>query len=171
MDWNLEIFRPKEYLESVYSIDFDRLKEKGITAIIMDMDETLLPREMLDITPVLFSFIQDLREKGFNICLVSNSMHPERVDYVSKTLKLPSITMAAKPFPFAFDKALKLLNAKRKDAVIIGDQLFMDVLGGTLAGIYTILVRPMTSEKFWLRQWMRRAEEFVLEKLGLDYLA
>ncbi|HTY13836.1 MAG TPA: YqeG family HAD IIIA-type phosphatase [Candidatus Omnitrophota bacterium] len=167
MDLNFEIFRPKEYLESVYSIDFDRLKAKGIKAVIMDMDETLLPREMLDITPVLFSFIQDLRDRGFNLCLVSNSVHQERVDYVSRTLKLPSITMAAKPFPFAFDKALRLLGARRDQAVIIGDQLFMDIFGGNLAGIYTILVKPMTPEKFWLRQWMRKAEGYVLEKLGL----
>ena len=168
MDLNLEILRPREYLDSIYSIDFDRLKDRGISSIIMDMDETLLPREMLDITPVLFSFIQELREKGFNICLLSNSVHPERVDYVSRTLRLPSITMAAKPFPFAFDKALKLLKARKEEAVVIGDQLFMDTLGGNWAGIYTILVKPMSPEKFWLRQWMRTAEHFVLQNLNLE---
>lgn len=168
MALNLEILRPREYLDSIYQIDFDRLKSRGIGAIIMDMDETLLPREMIDITPVLFSFIQELREIGFGICLVSNSAHPERVDYVSRTLRIPSITMAAKPLPFAFDKALHMLKAKREEAVVIGDQLFMDVLGGNLAGIYTILVRPMSKEKFWLRQWMRVAEKLALEQLSLE---
>lgn len=166
MDLNLEIFRPREYLNSIYSIDFDKLKSKGIKAILMDMDETLLPREMLDISPVLFSFIAELREKGFNICLVSNSIHPERIDYVSKTLKLPSITMAAKPLPFAFEKALKILGAKKSEAVVIGDQLFMDILGGNLSGIYTILVTPMSAEKMWIRQLMRTAEKYVLQRLG-----
>jgi hypothetical protein len=168
MDLNLEIFRPREYLNSIYLIDFDKLKSKGIRAILMDIDETLLPREMLDISPVLFSFIAELREKGFNICLVSNSIHPERIDYVSKTLKLPSITLAAKPFPFAFEKALKLLGAKKSEAVVIGDQLFMDILGGNLTGIYTILVKPMSAERFWLRQLMRTGEKYVLHKLGLE---
>jgi predicted HAD superfamily phosphohydrolase YqeG len=44
----------------------------------------------------------------------------------------------------------------------------MDVLGGNLAGIYTILVKPMSREKFWLRKWMRAGERFVLEKLNLE---
>ncbi|MFA4967815.1 MAG: YqeG family HAD IIIA-type phosphatase [Candidatus Margulisiibacteriota bacterium] len=168
MDLNLEIFRPKEYLDSIYNIDFKKLRSMGIKAIIMDMDETLLPREMLDITPVLFGFIEDLRDKGFTICLVSNSIYPERVDYVSKTLKLPSLTTAAKPLPFAFERALKIAGAKKDEAVVIGDQLFMDILGGNWAGIYTILVKPMSRETYWLRQWMRKAEKYVLQKLKLE---
>jgi len=168
MEFNLEIFRPKEYLESIYQVDFDRLRSRGLKAVLLDLDETLLPREMSDITPVLYSFVEGIKEKGLKICLLSNNLHPERVIKVAQTLNLPYLTLAGKPFPFAFDRALKLLGVKRSEAVVIGDQLFMDIFGGNWAGIYTILVKPFSRETFWLRQWMRRGERWVLDKLNLD---
>lgn len=165
-DINLEIFRPREYLDSIYSIDFRRLRDLGFTAVLMDLDETLLPREMSDITPVLYSFLENIKDKGFQICLVSNNLNPERVRKVAEALSLPHITLAAKPLPFAFDRALKLINSGKGQTVVIGDQLFMDILGGNLAGIYTILVKPMTRETSFWRRLMRKAEKFVLDKLN-----
>ena len=163
---DLEIFRPREYLESIYSIDFARLRDLGFTAILMDLDETLLPREMSDITPVLYSFLESIKDKGFQICLVSNNLNPDRVIKVSQALSLPHVTLAVKPLPFAFDRARKLLGVGRGQAAVIGDQLFMDILGGNLAGLYTILVKPMTRETSFWRRWMRKAERFVLGKLN-----
>jgi len=164
----LEYFRPAEYVGSIYNVDYAALKQKGIRNILMDLDDTLLPREMLDITPVLFTFIEGLKDKGFRIFLLSNSMHPVRVEYVAKTFDLPYSTLSGKPLPFAFRRALEGLQAEPKDCVIIGDQLFMDILGGNLLGIHTILVRPMTKEKFWLRRLMRLAEKWVLQQLKLE---
>jgi len=82
-------------------------------------------------------------------------------------LKLPYITLAAKPLPFAFRRAVQLLNTPASRCVVVGDQLFMDILGGNLAGMRTILVKPMSRETFWLRSLMRRAERWVLRRLGL----
>ena len=168
MDINLEIFRPREYWASIYQIDYGRLKSRGFSAILMDLDETLLPREMRDITPVLFAFIEGLKDKGFKLCLLSNSLHPERVEYVGRTLKIPYITLSAKPLPFAFERALKILGATKAKTVVIGDQLFMDTLGGNWVGLYTILVKPMSRDTFWLRRWMRWGERWVLRQLNLE---
>lgn len=163
----LEIFRPAEYLNTIYEIDFEGLRKRGFAALILDLDETLLPRELLHITPVLFSFVEGIKELGFKICLISNSLYPERVEYVARTLKLPYITLAAKPLPFAFNRAVQLLKIPASQCVVVGDQLFMDILGGNLAGMRTILVKPMSRETFWLRSLMRRAERWVLRRLGL----
>lgn len=163
----LEIFRPAQYLNSIYEIDFEGLKRSGADAVILDLDETLLPRELLHITPALFSFIEGIKEKGLKICLISNSLYPERVEYVARTLKLPYLTLAAKPLPFAFNRALRELKTTAGKCVVVGDQLFMDILGGNLMGMRTILVKPMSRETFWLRGLMRRAERWVLRRLGL----
>jgi hypothetical protein len=163
----LEIFRPAQYLNSIYEIDFEGLKKSGVEAVILDLDETLLPRELLHITPALFSFIEGIKEKGLKICLISNSLYPERVEYAARTLKLPYITLAAKPLPFAFNRALRELKTTANKCVVVGDQLFMDILGGNLMGMRTILVKPMSRETFWLRSLMRRAERWVLRRLGL----
>lgn len=165
MDWSLEIFRPREYLNSIYEVDFGGLRNRGYSALILDLDDTLLPRELIEISPVLYSFIEGIKDKGFSICLLSNNLNPERVQKVGKVLDLPVITLAGKPFPFAYQKAFKLLNKTAKESVTIGDQLFMDILGGNLAGIYTIFVKHMTQETSFWRRLMRRAEQFVLSKL------
>lgn len=163
----IEIFRPKEYLDSIYQIDFDRLKAKGIKGLILDLDETLLPREMIDITPVLFSFIDSIKNKGFFIYLLSNSIHEARVEYVGKTFDIPFSVFSMKPLPFAFEKARKAMGLSINEVAVIGDQLFMDIWGGNLAKMYTIMVKPMTPEKLWIRQLMREAEKYVLDKLEL----
>lgn len=164
----MEIFRPREYVDSIYNIDYKGLYAKGKRVILMDLDETLLPREMLDITPILYTFIEGLKEQGFKFYLLSNSFHPERVKHVAHTFDISYSTLSGKPLPFAFRSALKELNATPEECVVIGDQLFMDILGGNLLGIYTILVRPMSHEKFWLKRLMRICERLVLRQLKLE---
>lgn len=161
----IEYCRPKEYLDSIYQIDFGALRKKGIKGIILDLDETLLPREMLDISPVLFAFIEGVKDKGLSIFLMSNSTRAARVEHVGKTFNIPFMTQALKPLPFAYEKVMKKLNLLPHEIAVIGDQLFMDILGGNLAKMYTILVKPMNPEKMWIRQLMRDAEKWVLDRL------
>lgn len=164
----MEIFRPQEYLDSIYNIDYDELLKKGKRCILMDLDDTLLPREMLHITPVLFTFIERIKEKGFKVFLLSNSLNPERVKHVAHTFNIPYSTLSAKPLPFAFRRAMSELKVAENECVIIGDQLFMDILGGNLLGIYTILVKPMSEERSFIRYLMRVCEKLVLRRLKLE---
>ncbi|MFH1442374.1 MAG: HAD hydrolase-like protein, partial [Candidatus Omnitrophota bacterium] len=71
-------------------------------------------------------------------------------------------SMGFKPLPFAFLRALKEIDAKPEETAMIGDQLFMDILGGNLVNLYTIYVKPLTPETFLPRIWMRQAEDWVI---------
>ena len=67
-------------------------------------------------------------------------------------LQVPYIHAAKKPFYSSFQKALHHLEATPEETVIVGDQLLTDVLGGNKAGLYTILVVPISErEGFWKR--------------------
>jgi len=160
MQW----LKPNEIAESLFKLDFNRLRQKGFKSIILDLDDTLLPREVNDIYPTLLEFIEDLKAAGFKICLTSNSRHPLRVEYIGKTLALPYSSLSMKPLPFAFDKALATLGAKPEETIVIGDQLFTDILGGKLKGLYTILVKPLSEETFLPRQCMRWIENFLIDR-------
>lgn len=162
-----EAFRPNEYLDSIYQVDYASLKNKGIKGIIFDLDETLLAKEKLEISPSLFSFIEGLKDKGFSLFLLSNSSRTARIEYAAKTFNIPFSSFSMKPLPFAFDKARKIMGTKIEETVVIGDQLFMDIWGGNSFGMYTVLVKPMNPEKLWIRQLMRQAENWVLKKLEL----
>jgi hypothetical protein len=162
----LRIFRPKEIVKDINDIDFKALKGKGINALILDIDDTLIPREINDIYPQVFEWVATRKEEGFKLCLTSNSRHPLRVKYIGDTLGLPAMHLSFKPFPFAFWRSLEILKAKPEETAMIGDQLFMDILGGNLVKLYSIYIQHGKEETFWARKWMRRTEEWVLSKLS-----
>ena len=64
----------------------------------------------------------------------------------------------------AFWKAMKILNSTPKNTAMIGDQLFMDILGANLLGIYSIFTELLTPEVFEPRKLMRLLEKWLLEK-------
>jgi HAD superfamily phosphatase (TIGR01668 family) len=162
----LEFLRPKEYYPSVNSIDFFKLRSFGIKGILLDIDDTIIIRGKKEISPSTFVLIESLKEH-FKLCIISNNFSPKRVQEVGEILGIPFVTWAAKPFPWGFKKASVLLGINFSQLAIIGDQLFMDIMGGNSLGIHTILVSPLSKEKNLLRIAMRWAEDHVLESLGL----
>ncbi|OGC35488.1 hypothetical protein A2311_04630 [candidate division WOR-1 bacterium RIFOXYB2_FULL_48_7] len=162
-----QLFVPKKVVRSIKEIDFAHLKSLGINSLILDIDDTLIPREVNDIYPDIFEWVVSRKQEGFKLCLTSNSRHPLRVNYIGQTLGIPALHLSFKPLPMAFHRSLKILQASPAETAMIGDQLFMDVLGANLANIYSIFVDHGKPESIWLRQLMRQAEQWVLTKLGV----
>ena len=135
-------FRPDLYYRSVPDIDLDELQRRGITALLIDLDNTLVLRNTLDATPAVRGWIAAALGRGFKICIVSNNWH-ERVQSAADALGLPIVNKAVKPLPGGFKRGLRLLDVRPSQAATIGDQVFTDVLGGSLAGATAILVMPL----------------------------
>ncbi|OXS80475.1 YqeG family HAD IIIA-type phosphatase [Domibacillus enclensis] len=145
----LKLFLPNEQVKSVLEIDPERLKQKGIKAIITDLDNTLVAWDRPDATPELLHWFQEIRDAGIKVLIVSNN-NQKRVSSFSTPLDLPFIFEARKPMGRAFRKAIKLLGVKKHETVVIGDQLLTDVFGGNRSGIHTILVIPIAAtDGFW----------------------
>ena len=159
-----DLFRPDLIAKDIYNIDFAKLRREGKNALLVDIDDTLIPRGVHDVSPRIFEWVVARKEEGFKLCLTSNSYHPLRVKYFGETLGVPAISLGLKPFPFAFRRSMQALNARPEKTIMIGDQLFMDILGANLQGLYTIYVKYVTPEGFFLRRWMRSAEEWVLKR-------
>lgn len=164
----LKLLKPNQSVKDIHEIDFAQLKAQGIKALILDIDDTLIPRTTNDITPQVFEWVVARKEEGFKLCLASNSRHPVRVKYIGDTLEVPAMPLGFKPLPFAFLRSLKVLGTKAEETAMIGDQLFMDILGANLVKIYSIYVKHLTPETFLPRIWMRQAEEWVLNSLFVN---
>ena len=161
----MSIFHPKEHVKSIYQIDFLRLKESGIRGIIFDLDDTLIPRTSDHITPQLLDWVNHIQEMGFKVCISSNGVRPHRVEIIGQQLGIPVITLAFKPFPFAFHTALKILDAPPHRIAVIGDFVFTDILGGNFYGMHTILVDPLSRvEPFLPRRMMRWMEDLFVRR-------
>lgn len=134
--------RPDLYYRSVPDIDLAELKQRGVRALLIDLDNTLVLRNTIEAAPPVRAWIGDAVAQGFKVCIVSNNWH-ERVQGAAETLGVPIVGKATKPLPGGFRRALRLLGADSKEAATIGDQVFTDVLGGSLAGALTVLVAPL----------------------------
>jgi HAD superfamily phosphatase (TIGR01668 family) len=62
----------------------------------------------------------------------------------------------------AFYKALSQMEIKKEEAVVIGDQLLTDVLGGNRSGFHTILVVPVAQTDGFFTKFNRFAERRIL---------
>lgn len=140
----MSLLSPDHYLTTVRAVDLDQLRAAGIDGLILDIDNTILPRDTNAITHDLAAWVAGLKERGFKVCLVSNNWH-ERVHILARALGLDIVAKAVKPLPFAFWRAARRLGVSPRRCAVIGDQLFTDVLGGNLVGATTVLVRPLSS--------------------------
>lgn len=132
---------PDEYLDSAYRIDFDKLYRQGYRGVIFDIDNTLVPHGA-PADERAIAFFAHLRELGFGSILLSNNKSP-RVEPFSAAVGAPYICQAKKPRPSAYVRAMGELGTGADNTVFVGDQIFTDVLGANLAGIRTILVKPI----------------------------
>ena len=53
------------------------------------------------------------------------------------------IYKAGKPKPKYYKKAMELMGTDATNTLFVGDQIFTDIYGANLAGIRTILVKPI----------------------------
>lgn len=123
----MRIFSPKRYVASVDRIDLDTLWADGKRAILLDRDNTLVPRDTEQVPAAVSAWLQAAHAKGFKLCMVSNNWHRDQVMASARELGLEAISHAMKPAPFALKAGLKRLGATADEAVLIGDQLYTDV--------------------------------------------
>ena len=156
----MALLRPSHRLPHVCDIDLDVLESRGVEGLLVDLDNTLLPRDTGVIPPDVASWIGVVSQR-FAICLVSNNWH-DRVHEVAAELGLPLVAKAVKPLPFAFLKALRTLDVRPRRCAVIGDQLFTDVIGGNLIGALTIMVDPLSESDLPHTLLLRRLEARIM---------
>lgn len=159
----IELVIPNSYQKNIFEIDYKKLKKAGYKNLIYDIDNTIMPVNDINVTNELKKLFSDLN-KDFNICIVSNNKE-KRVIPVKKSLNVIGIANANKPKKEAFDKILKVLNGKKKDTVMIGDQMLTDVVGGNSYGLYTILVEPFENKYDIKTGTSRILQNIIMKKL------
>lgn len=154
---------PNKYFSRVTFIDVQRdLIDKGFTHIIMDVDNTLLTRDDHHVPLDVLAWINKVKAANISICLLSNNFH-EGVVHLADRLELPIIAKAVKPLPHGYLLALKKLQAKRSNTVVIGDQLITDVLGAHFLGMTAYMVCPLVETDLWHTLLLRHVERVIMK--------
>ena len=153
-------FYPNEYVESTYRIPFHRLAEQGYRGVLFDIDNTLVPHGAPadEQAVALFGWLHSL---GLRTCLISNNQEP-RVAPFAEAVDSFYLCNAHKPARKGYRKACELMQVDPAEAVFVGDQIFTDVWGANLAGIKSILVKPIHPKEEIQIVLKRRLEWFIL---------
>ncbi len=129
--------------DSIYDIDISALKAAGISLLLADLDNTLVPYGVPLPTDEVRAWHKRLEENGILLFVLSNNRRPNRPRIFSEGLNVPFIGHAGKPKVGSFFKAMEQMGVNAEQTALVGDQIFTDVLGGNRAGVTTILVKPI----------------------------
>lgn len=156
----LRKFYPSQRAASVFAIDYQKLYSLGYRGIIFDIDNTLVHHGK-DSTPEVDALLAQIKRIGFKTMMLSNN-GVDRIERFLRNIDSPYISNADKPNPENYYRALERMGLEAAQTVVIGDQVFTDILGANRSGIRSILVdfiRAPNETKIGIR---RNVEKVIL---------
>ena len=156
----MNILKPNLTVNSISNINLKYFWKKNKRGIIIDLDNTLAPWNIERVNEKADDFLKEALALKYKICLLTNA-GKERTKKVAEQYQMFYIAAAFKPRRKAFFQALKLIDLEASQVMVIGDQLFTDILGGNRAGCYTILVPALSKREFVGTKILRLLEKVI----------
>ena len=163
----MSLFRPTLVCEKVTDITPQMLQKLEIKAVLLDVDNTLtsyISKKPIDGS---IEWAKNLQKMGYLVYIVSNN-YPKRVGEIAEKFDLPYVSFALKPSPFGFRKARKQIGIKGSDCLVVGDQIFTDILGANLGFMKSVLLTPIEIENGFTIKIRRHFEKSIRNKLHLQ---
>lgn len=139
---------PAHASASLTTISLDELWARGKRLILLDVDNTLVYWKREEISPEVQGWVDQAKSLGFKLCILSNTRHPDRLARLSAKIGVETVRGRFKPSPVMYLAALDKYHLSADQAIMVGDQLFTDVLGANRAGIEAIWVRKLGAKEF-----------------------
>jgi HAD superfamily phosphatase (TIGR01668 family) len=159
----VDMLRPDGHAASLIDVAVESLWKRGWRGIVLDLDNTCCPYHRPELADGVAAWVASALARGFRIVMVSNNFS-ERVAAAGTLLGVPTVANALKPLPFGYLRALHVLGTPRRQTVVIGDQVFTDVLGAKLVGVHSILTEPLVAHDFPLTRVLRFLERLVYKR-------
>jgi uncharacterized protein len=168
----LKLLTPKAQLETAFEITPQWLQDRNLKGLALDIDNTLAPTHLPGNEQQIRAWLAPLQQAKIPIRVVSNGL-PKRILEFCQLFKLDYVgilgsKIAGKPIPSAFQRACHELGLPANQVAMVGDQIFTDVLGANIAGMYTVLVKPLTEKSMPHTKLIRNLEKIVLARLERD---
>ena len=141
---------PKLIAPALTDLTPQLLQSRGITLLMMDFDNTIVPYTTSVPTERMRRWLQDMTASDIRLCVVSNS-HKDRVKIFCEEYGIPCITHSRKPFSKGICQCLAQFDAEPSECALVGDQIFTDTLGANCAGVTSILVKAIDNHNIWLK--------------------
>lgn len=156
------IFRPTMYKKDIFAIDYQKLKDMGIKCLVFDLDNTLGLLEHKKCPKKSKTLLKSL-QKDFLVFISTNNTK-KRIQPYLKDLGIGGVSFSLKPSTRGLRKIKNDYNLKKKEMVMIGDQIVTDILAGNRFKIMTILVDPLGDKDLKITGINRALEAKIIRK-------
>ncbi len=142
----MALLLPTVAVEKVTDITPKLIRAMKVNSIILDVDNTLAIHGSQNPFEGTVEWTQYMRDLNFNIIIMSNNSKKRVAPFAAK-YDLPFMYLSLKPIPVAYFLAMRKMGVRRRDVVVVGDQIFTDVIGANFAFMKSILLVPAGKEK------------------------
>lgn len=142
---------PDYLAQTVLDIDFQYLNQKGIKAVMFDLDHTILAHGAVDVDAPI---IDALKNSGMDIYIATNRRKSSSLDGIKALIGARGIMFArsftvAKPSKKYYELAAEMTGLDLKEVAMVGDRLVQDIYGANKVGLLTIMVRKFGRIKWF----------------------
>ena len=137
--------KPDYNLKRIYDIDLEELKSLGVSALLFDLDSTLMASKPGVYSEEIRNWLKKVR-KDFFIAVVSNNKNSAYISKVKAISDFPLLFCAAKPDIKKVSEFIKQYNLTPERCALVGDRPLTDILCGKKLGCKTILVDSVTAD-------------------------
>jgi len=134
----------------IFSITPQLLADKGVTLLMLDLDNTLSLYAKGSPTPQVLAWMEALQTAGVTLYIISNNRNRQRISRYAEACGIPHVARAGKPSPKTLHTAMQQLGRQPGQSALMGDQIFTDGLAANRAGALSIVVKPLE-----MRGWFR----------------
>lgn len=156
----MAVFKPTGTLHCVTELTPELLKALHVHMIVLDVDNTMSPHGSQTPFPGVRAWAQSVTASGVKLIVVSNN-YKKRVAPFAAQFNLPFVSFACKPFPVGYLRAKKMAGTPRRECLVVGDQIFTDILGANLCGMRSVLLDPLSPDPSATVRFKRRLEGFL----------
>lgn len=130
---------PTYIFNDVTEIKPEFIKSINIKGLLIDLDGTLESSKTIKPSEKILAWLMSLENNNIKFAIVSNN-NEGRVSEFCKDTNIRFLAKAMKPFKTGIKKGLEILDIQSSEAMMVGDQVFTDVLAGNKVGLKTAYI-------------------------------
>lgn len=154
---------PTKRYKRIYDIPIEVLKQLNIRLVLADMDNTLAPWHSDSVAQESVAWVKKVQSENITVGLLTNSKG-SNADNIGRKLNIPVFKNAKKPFKSQTKRLLKELGFLSNETLIVGDQLFTDILLANKIKAKSVLVEPLSPNEWWATKVFNRTRERLVWK-------
>ncbi len=162
----MALLEPTIHCDKITDISLKLLKTFEVKVILLDVDNTIASYRSKSPVDGSLEWLNTVKNAGYMVYIVSNNFE-KRVSAIAKKFDLPYISFALKPLTLGFLRIKNKLKLKSNQCLVVGDQIFTDILGANLAGMKSVLLTPIELEKGFSIEARRHLEKKIRKNAKL----